>query len=74
MIAPIRDTSPTETRGKVQRRKARRWIVESLLSRPVAKPRAVSYAAWRQWACAAWIVLVAIVYLIHMLGSYLGRT
>lgn len=72
MIAPIRDTSPTETRNKAQRRKARRWIVESLLSRPVAEPRAESYATWRQWVSAAWIVLVAIVYLIHMLGGYFG--
>lgn len=73
MIAPIRDTSPTDTRNNAQRRKARRWIVESLLSRPEAKPQAESFGAWKQWLCVAWILLVAIVYLAEMLGGYFGR-
>lgn len=73
MIAPIRDTPPPDGRRSAQRRKARRWIVESMLSRPDAKPGPQRNAAWTQWLCAAWIVLVAVVYLAEMLGGYFGR-
>lgn len=74
MIAPIRDISPAEARRLAQRRKARRWIVESLLSRAEPKPRAESAAAWKQWFCTAWIVFVAGVYLVKMLGGYWLRS
>lgn len=73
MIAPIRETPQADSRRAAQRRKARRWIVESLLSRPESQPQATSSSTWGQWACAAWITLVAIAYLAAMLGGYFGR-
>lgn len=73
MIAPIRDTPTTDGRRAAQRRKARRWIVESLFSRPEVMPRTQRPTSWAQWTSAGWIVLVAVVYLFAMLGGYFGR-
>lgn len=73
MIAPIRESSPRESRRAAQRRKARRWIVESLLSRADTQARPTRRSGWQGWLCACWIVLVAIVYLTEILASYFGR-
>lgn len=70
MIAPIRDTTTTRDRLTAQRRKARRWIVESLLSRSDAAQRRPLSAGWKQWACVVWILLVAGTYFFKMLGGY----
>jgi len=67
MIAPIRDIPPKQVHSTAQRRKARRWIVESLMTRPDLPMRPTAGAGWKHWVCAAWIVLAATAYLVSML-------
>lgn len=70
MIAPIRELEAEREPAAAQRRKARRWIVESLMSRPDIGPRRTPHAAWKYWAAAIWVLLVATSYLVKMLGEY----
>lgn len=70
MIAPIREPECRRERSTTQRRKARRWIVESLMSRSEVEPRRVPSAGWKAWLAAFWIVMVAATYLVKMLGGY----
>lgn len=70
MIAPIREPRTDREHSSRQRRKARRWIVESLMSRPDVESRRAPRAGWRYWGAAIWVLLVATTYLLKMLGGY----
>ncbi|MCE9606259.1 MAG: hypothetical protein K8U03_15290 [Planctomycetia bacterium] len=70
MIAPIREPKSQRSRMSAESRKARQWIVKSLLSRPDAEPRRHPTAAWQHWLGAIWISTVAVVYLVKMLSGY----
>lgn len=69
MIAPIRETSsPTQTQPPRTEgvRRARKWIVRTLLTVHPAEPKP-SGDARRIWTATGWIVFVAVAY-----GAYLA--
>jgi hypothetical protein len=68
MIAPLRETSsptkePPQTEGV---RRARKWIVRTLLTVHSAEPRPRGEAR-RAWLAAAWVTLVAASYAAYLL-------
>lgn len=73
MIAPLRpqprSTSPLRERSGL--RKARRWIVRSLLQSPQSSSAPVSPRT--AWLLALWMLFTAVAYFWHILGGYWER-
>lgn len=68
MIAPLRDTPTAQQVRRQALGRARRAVAESLLRpRPQSEP-APRVPLWQAWLLAAWMVLVAAAYVLHMLG------
>lgn len=76
MIAPIKP--PLMPRGEFRTgrnlRKARTWVVHSLLRDRSDPQSSVSdKSARRTWCAVAWMWFVASAYLLHLLNSYTAR-
>lgn len=73
MIAPIRETpsprsEPPRTEGV---RRARKWIVRTLLTVHPAEPPARDDAR-RAWTAAGWVVFVAVAYAAYLAVDWLN--
>lgn len=63
MIAPLRDATPPATPPRSRRslRRARRWIMRTLVEQP-AEPKPAQHDRLRISLVVAWVVLVAAAY------------
>jgi hypothetical protein len=70
MIAPLRPhpTPRRERRPTEGVRRARRWIVRTLLAES-SEPRDSSAESQRSWFAALWIVGIAVAYLVYLVQS-----